>query len=256
MSFKYFNPTDLAFGQKLSAAFIALDRLADSASDNLGLYKDQLAILGEDFVKYYRVPIPKNLTDPCRTDEILDVIDNKFLTIKSIEWKNNKLNFEAFVFNTSNNRISHLKGTTDLKEGYAYYEEAKNNKKTDVEVTFNKSEDWTLGNLLFQFKVDTSSGKVNLIGSVSGIEFIPYDWGSVTHIKWGEQLAGANQSYTPKGYQCICIEGQQNHIEVKVNGKRVFGGDGHNCRRYHIMYVNPTMTISGDYDWIKEIVYY
>ena len=42
MSYDFFNPTDLAFGQKLTAAFISLNNLANAAESNLeDVYKNQ-----------------------------------------------------------------------------------------------------------------------------------------------------------------------------------------------------------------------
>lgn len=257
MSYDFFNPTDLAFGQKLTAAFISLNNLANAAGSNLeDVYKNQ-EFYADYIGKNYPVSKPRKLGDPCRTDELYNLVNDHFMRITNLKKNDDgKLFIEAHLFNQRTNRMTHLTGTTDLEEGYIYYNEANSVIKPDKPFLFSEDEDGSLGTYFAHFTYDKNTGQVKFFGSVSNLGLIPYDWGSVDHLKWGKQVAGQNQEYTPTGYQCLCIKGNHNDIEVKVNGKRVFGGKGHNMVRHHIIYVNPSMVISGSYEWIREIIYY
>lgn len=256
MSFKYFNPTDLAFGQRLTAAFTELNNLAASAEENLSILDSQIDLVELAGYRHYQVPIPRELTDPCRSNELYQLLTNKFMAISKFIYEDGKFQIVAYLFNDSTMRITRLEGSSTITEGFVYYKEAYSIAKNEGELVFSEEENFTLGNLFCQYKIDTKKGKIYLIDYNQELDLIPFDWGNITDIKWGEQVAGANELYKPTDYKCLCIKGHRGDIEVKINGKSVFKGKGSTCTRHHIVYANPSTEISGTYEWIKEIVYY
>ena len=132
MSYDFFNPTDLAFGQKLTAAFISLNNLANAAASNLeDVYKNQ-EFYADYIGKNYPVSKPRKLGDPCRTDELYNLVNDHFMRITNLKKNDDgKLFIEAHLFNQRTNRMTHLTGTTDLEEGYIYYSEANSVIKPD-----------------------------------------------------------------------------------------------------------------------------
>lgn len=77
MTFDFFNTSDLAFGGKLTSAFKQLFNKIEQAEDNIDSVLERQAIYSDYFFKNYIVGEPTNATNPCRTNEILNIIKNK-----------------------------------------------------------------------------------------------------------------------------------------------------------------------------------
>ena len=77
MTFDFFNTSDLAFGGKLTSAFKQLFNLLQQAEDNIDSVLEKQAIYSDYFFKNYIVGEPTNATQPCRTNEILNIIQQK-----------------------------------------------------------------------------------------------------------------------------------------------------------------------------------
>ncbi len=76
MTFDFFNTSDLAFGGKLTSAFKQLFNKTEQAEDNIDSVLERQAIYSDYFFKNYIVGGPTNATQPCRTNEILNLIKN------------------------------------------------------------------------------------------------------------------------------------------------------------------------------------
>lgn len=77
MTFDFFNTSDLAFGGKLTSAFKQLFNKVGQAEDNINSVLEKQAIYSDYFFKNYIVGEPTNATQPCRTNEILDIVKLK-----------------------------------------------------------------------------------------------------------------------------------------------------------------------------------
>lgn len=77
MTFDFFNTSDLAFGGKLTSAFKQLFNKVEQAEDNIDSVLERQAIYSDYLFKNYIVGEPTNATNPCRTNEILNIIKNK-----------------------------------------------------------------------------------------------------------------------------------------------------------------------------------
>ena len=77
MTFDFFNTSDLAFGGKLTSAFKQLFNKCKQAEDNIDSVLEKQAIYSDYFFKNYIVGEPTNASNPCRTNEILNIIKNK-----------------------------------------------------------------------------------------------------------------------------------------------------------------------------------
>lgn len=77
MTFDFFNTSDLAFGGKLTSAFKQLFNKCKQAEENIDSVLEKQAIYSDYFFKNYIVGEPTNASNPCRTNEILNIIKNK-----------------------------------------------------------------------------------------------------------------------------------------------------------------------------------
>lgn len=95
MTFDFFNASDLAFGGKLTSAFNQLFNECKQAKDNIDSVLEKQAIYSDYFFKNYIVGEPTNASNPCRTNEILNIIKNKKGNISVI--LNNDTNDNSIV---------------------------------------------------------------------------------------------------------------------------------------------------------------
>lgn len=254
MSFDFFNNSYLAFGSKLTTAFNTLENMIVAAERNLEqVIKDQ-DLYKEYYNRNYLVPRPISPTSPCRANEIFDVMNDKNVYLNKLKY--NGVNLEACIglFNRSNNRITRLEGTTDLKEGYAFYSsEAISNSNVDRELKFVSDFEDVKGILLFQYRIGLD-GTINLVGSVSNLYLIPESINYLTGMSFGSKVSSGG-SYTAQDFECLCVIGKENNIEVKLDGTTILKGQGHNCVRHCIIYAKKGAKITGTYDSIYRINY-
>lgn len=95
MTFDFFNTSDLAFGGKLTSAFKQLFNKCKQAEDNIDSVLEKQAVYSDYFFKNYIVGEPTNASNPCRTNEILNIIKNKKGNISVI--LNNEANGNSVV---------------------------------------------------------------------------------------------------------------------------------------------------------------
>lgn len=74
MTFDFFNTSNLAFGGKLTTAFKQLFNQVEQAKDNIDSVLERQAIYAEYLFKNYIVGQPTNGSNPCRTNEILNLV--------------------------------------------------------------------------------------------------------------------------------------------------------------------------------------
>lgn len=257
MSFDFFNTSYLAFGSKLTAAFITLNRLAEEAENNIEqVYKDQ-EIFNQYLNRNYLVPKPNSPDAPCRSDEFFDLMNDKEIYIRKIIYDNNKLEVKLTAFNRTNNRITKLSGSTKIKEGYACYKEAVSNIKHDRTIEFVEKQEDIKGIVLFQYRID-KEGNINLVGSVANMSLVPFDISQYNGMEKGATLATNSAKYTSNDYQAVCIVGTLPILQVNLNGKLVMGNTWHlnnQNKRHCILYLKPDDIITGTYDSIFRINY-
>lgn len=256
MTFDFFNASNLAFGAKLTGAFTQLDNLAEAAESNLERVYYNVSIMEDYIGKNYLVAKPTSPNKACRTNEIFDLIDDIKYRLDTIEYKNNKLHIKAHIFNERNSRITVTEGETELKEGYAFYRQAKNNTynpdNPTTEMKFVKEISEGEGELLFQYRID-NSGAININGlDAKVLGMIPFDSTQYSSLSKGETISG---DYTANDYECLCIVGNKNNISVKLNGTEILRGYGNECVRHCIIYVKPDDKITGTYNRIFKINY-
>lgn len=244
MSFDFFNPSNLAFGSKLSAAFTQLNSLADAAEENLAKVYEIQSTLSQFDRKNYVVPKPSKPTSPCRTNEAFDLLNDTSVIVNKLEYTNSKLEVDINLFNRTNNRLTKGTGSTTLTKGYCYVKPATSNQKPDRELSFDKDLVFDKGDLLFQYEID-SSNNVILIGNLNDICCYPSNGNVYTSLSKGETLSFTNGVYTAKGYECVCLIGYENNIQVILNGRVILQGYGSMMKRHCILYLKPNDEIRG-----------
>lgn len=244
MSFDFFNPSNLAFGSKLTAAFTQLNSLADAAEENLAKVFEIQDTLSQFDKKNYIVPKPSKPASPCRTNEIFDLLNDVSTIINKLEYKEGRLTIDLNIFNRTNNRITKATGSTSKTKGFCYVKPATSNQKPNREITFTDDLDFSSGNLLFQYEID-SSGNVILVGDTSNICCFPSNGNVYISISKGESLNFKNGTYTAKEYECVCLVGYKNNIQVILNGRVILQGYGSMMKRHCILYLKPDDEIRG-----------
>ena len=121
MTFDFFNTSDLAFGNKLTTAFKQLFNKREQAEDNIDSVLEKQAIYSDYFFKNYIVGEPTNATQPCRTNEILnlikninDAIDVNILFTQDITTDNDILTINANVYDKTLNIVSKITASKSL----------------------------------------------------------------------------------------------------------------------------------------------
>ena len=254
MSCGFFDAAYLGFGCKVYAAFVTGESLVKEAEDNLKQVKSDQAIYDEYLNKNYQVPKPATGSAPCRVNELFDIVNDKPVYIRKIQYVNGVLSVDVGLFNRSNNRITRLTGSTGAKSGYCYYSsEAVSNTNPERELKFVDNISKVRGTVLFEYRID-SSDVINIVGSVSNLFLIPSDISQYTSMSLGERVATIG-SYTTQDYECLCIIGKENDILVKLDGTTILKGQGRNNVRHCIVYAKKGATISGTYAEIYRINY-
>lgn len=110
MTFDFFNTSDLAFGGKLTSAFKQLFNKCKQAEDNIDSVLEKQAIYSDYFFKNYIVGEPTNASNPCRTNEILNIIKNKkgniFVILNNDAKGNSTVSVKANIYDFTNNIVT------------------------------------------------------------------------------------------------------------------------------------------------------
>lgn len=122
MSYDFFNTSNLAFGAKITSAFRQLFSSAKQAEDNIQSVLDRQAIYSDYVFKNYIVGQPTTKTNPCRSNEILNLIKDlgfiKDLTITLNGVGNNIADvvlIDANIYNKSLNINTRITGNRPLR---------------------------------------------------------------------------------------------------------------------------------------------
>lgn len=265
MSFDFFNTSHLAFGSKLTKAFLQLDRLCSEAEEN----QENLELILQEYSQYvnrnYKAPFPTRPDAPCRTNELFDII-NDLNAIKYIRL-NEEGNLECAInlFKRVSNRFTVASGSTTLKEGYASVIDSISNAHPEREIQFTE-EYPTTGNVLFQFRVDPEDN-INIVGD-SKSYFLPGTFNHIIGMEYDEDvLTDATTSngkvYEASSYECIiCIgyarwgtdrqytdgspDGSWSSLLINKNGNTIENVNGIQQRVYSVIYLNPGDKLSGN----------
>lgn len=256
MSFEYFNTSHLAFGSKLTRAFRQLEKMCNDAELTIGRYIEDVEYLGEYINKNYRAPFPMSSSNPVRANEIFDVINDEII-IKEISYKDNIFVVSLNYFNRVNNRFTIGKGSTDLKEGYAFMPDSISNMNPTTEIKFVKSTEQGKGKQLFKFRIG-SDNNINIVSHVDNI--VKFNAGSINHINniaIGDSLS---LPYTATDYEAVIITSKLinwgDNFNVYINGRLMSSSNGYTHRNYFMAYLNPNDTIDAShYSGAYKVIY-
>lgn len=256
MTFDFFNTSHLAFGSKLTKAFLQLDRLCTEAEEN----QANLKLILQEYEQYsnrnYKAPFPTRPDAPCRTNEIFDII-NDLNSIKYIRL-NSEGNLECAInlFKRVSNRFTIASGTTELKEGYASVIDSVSNARPEREIQFTETYP-TAGNFLFQFKIE--DGNINILGD-SKAYFLPGDFNHIIGMEYEKDVS--TTSYTAEGDECIVCVGQGGAgadsiwpLTVKVNDKIKVDAKTKNTKNFAVIYPKKGDVITGNMSRAFKIKY-
>lgn len=246
MTFDFFNTSHLAFGSKLTKAFLQLDRLCTEAEEN----QESLNTIIEQYSQYvnrnYKAPFPTRPDAPCRTNEIFDII-NDLNSIKYLRI-NEEGNLECAInlFKRVSNRFTVATGTTELKKGYASVLDSISNARPEREIQFTETYP-SSGNFLFEFRIDEYNN-INIVGD-SKSYFIPGDFNHIVGMEYEKDVS--TSSYTAEGNECIvCVGlgGSGNTIRrltVKVDDTTKIDVGTKNGKNFGVVYLKPGQTLTG-----------
>lgn len=272
MTYDYFNTSNLAFGSKLTKAFVNLTKLSDDVNKKSQAVIDRWAAYQAMLYKNYLVPRPTEADNPVRTSEMYDLMRGNLFFIEQLVFHNNRLYVKMHKFTSSTNRMTKLTGNTTLKRGYAFIQDAISNNNTARTINFVSDMSEGRGNLLFEFRVD-KEGVVNLIDDVSPMALIPNDMTQYNDVAqyeviknfpvedyytrfdglntrgrdgWTHYGTSKSFTYTPTEDMCIIAVGSQGAIRVKRGSKIIFQGMGYLKGANSILYVKAGDTYTFD----------
>ena len=249
MTFDFFNTSNLAFGKKIAQAFQTLEDKLTAAEDSVTNALQNI----ESYKQYgklnYVAPVPFKTDSPARFDEILDVIDT-YKLFKSLKYSNGLLSVE-FVCVLNNNKINLITGSTELKEGYAFFKQSLSNSNYQRAIRFSSEDDRESGELLlFKFRILNDKNIILQGDTQSLLGYYAYDATQYRSLTKGEDIT--KLPYTATDYECVSISGNDMYNEVKLNGTTIFKGQGYDGRkhdyrakRHIIVYMKPDDVLDG-----------
>lgn len=164
MPFDFFNPSNSAFGNKLTAAFRQLEGLAEEATNNITNSIADLSTFSQYLNRNYQVPAPDRADAACRVNELMNIADDGDL-IREIKYSGGKVIATVAIHTKASGRITIASGETTLTSGYAYTRLSVSNKSTGAQILFASSAGQTSGVVLFKYSI--SSGNVIIDSSYS-----------------------------------------------------------------------------------------
>lgn len=259
MTFDFFNISNLAFGDKLTSAFIQLDNLTKEAENNLEYVLNNQQIFQQYVNRNYRVPIPIKPEMACRVDELFNLIKN-IGGLKKLDYDKttHTLTVDYVEYNEDTDRITHVTGSTDIfdtgnQEGYCFFIRAVSNKNLEKEARFSFENDRKSSEIeLFRFRLNKDASKLIVLGDNPFGYYEGYDTSQYSSVSKGDDITFP---YTSNGYNCILVKGNLNNINVKVNGKTTLSGTGNAVTRYNVLYLKDGDKIEGSLSTGFEINY-
>jgi len=255
MTFEYFNTSSLAFGSKITAAFRQLENNMTYAINSVDAILGDLEFYQQFITKNYRVPAPIRATMAARTNELYAIVDD-MNKINYLSFNDNTLFATILYYNPTNHRITRATGSTTIREGYAYVSPSPSNTKLTRTIRFSSSST-AQGNeiLLFQYRVDPE-GRIFLVGDLrTSLKLYPQDATQYKSLSKGD---GITLPYTANDYECLCIVGHRNFLDVQVNGETIIKGDGggaYDNINHAIIYVKKGDVVSGSAQFAFKVRY-
>lgn len=249
MTYDFFNTSHLAFGPKITSAFNSLGQLEAAATANLDILFKRLEYYTDISGKNYRVPQPSKETDPCRTAELFDLLDDKVMLIKEMSYKENLFTFRANYFLPTNKKITVMVGTQEMVAGdeyFVYCELATTNTATGKVCEFRKTTDNATGTLLF--KVEINPDGIPVMSELNpNIMIKPTDYFNHYEAIVNKETVG-DGTYTATGYECWAFVGNINAGEVRVNGATImrYRADSDIQYNHTIVYLKPDDVVTGN----------
>ena len=160
------------------------------------------------------------------------------------------------MLNITNNRLSVLSGSSELKQGYIRFKESISNSLPNGKVIFTENENDDEYVTICRYRVD-SQGILNIVGSTTNLDIVPYDVSQYKAMQRGNTLATNNAAYKSDDYQAVCVVGRSNRLMVYLNGRKIIGNtqDLKYNDRHTIVYLKPNDEITGIYNTIFRIDY-
>ena len=257
MSFEYFNTSHLAFGSKLTRAFRQLEKMFNDANENISIYIQNLDVLGEYVNRNYRCPFPTNPDMAVRCSELFDLINDEYI-IKEAEYKDGTLKIAVNTFDRNTNKMNIISGSTDLKEGYAYYHPSISNTNPASIIEFTNEQDSAKGLCLFKYRVD-DNGFVNIFdGSSDVIDFKIGNMDKINSISLGNTVS---LPYAATDYCCILIVGNKTagtstSLSCSINNVEVCHSEGSYHKDAYIAYLKPNDILTASvYSYARFVNY-
>lgn len=241
MSFDFFNSSNLAWGNKLSAAFNSLNNLADTALGNLVQVASDLEYYSQFLNRNYACPKPYRADMPARSNEIYDIVNGLVLT--DIEYSGDELYVFITKYNDSTGKITEAWGGTKLREGYAFVIPAASNNNPEREIRFSQSNIKEPNEiLLFQFRLD-SNNKIYLVGDVSELKVNPCDCTQYRSMSKGGEIA---LPYEAQDYEAVCISTRYGAKgSITLNGQTIIKDDTTKNQEHAILYLKKGDKLNG-----------
>lgn len=174
MTYDFFNTSNLAFGNKLTKAFLNLTKTTDDVYIKCQEIFDRWDAYQGYLNRNYAVPRPQEADNPVRSNEIYDLLRTEPFHIETMKYADGKLQIVIHKFNANTNRISKLTLNTTAKSGYVFYRESTSNQSGIGKLQRVASMADGVGIFLFQYRID-SDNIVNIIDDASDLKLIPFD---------------------------------------------------------------------------------
>lgn len=243
MTFDFFNPSNLAFGKKITAAFQQLEQLRDKAEDHVDDVLNDLDVYQQFINRNYAAPQPTKGDMPARVADLFEILNHgNFIREFSYDKTTKTYKIDAILWNETGSRYTVCKGTSEGKsEVYCYVQYANSSKYPEKEIKFSETENSSLGVLFAHFKDGYLSGKPEqypLLNAVSGDVTTWYDMTLGANIGSTYQN---NEDYTALFASADSHDGNQVY-RFKVNDRLLMQGAGHwkyTNQAHAILYLKP-----------------
>lgn len=233
MTYDFFNTSNLAFGSKLTKAFLNLTKTTDDVYIKCQEIFDRWDAYQGYLNRNYAVPRPQEADNPVRSNEMYDLLRGEPFHIEAMKYENGRLQVIIHKFNVNTNRISKLTLNTTAKSGYVFYRESTSNQSGVGKLQRVADMSSGVGTFLFQYRVDNDN-VVNIIDDTSDLKLIPFDTNQYTTLTREDiqsypirenykrfdgdtEYYGTSESYnyTVPEDMCIIAVGSQSGLRVK-----------------------------------------
>lgn len=251
MTFDFFNTSNLAFGQKISAVFKTLNNQAQQAEDNIETILYDLTYYKQYINRNYQSPVPTTPSMPVRTNELYKIID-EIPPVLELALVDGVLNIKVRFFSKNSNLITIAQGTTTNKTGYVFVTPSISYDKVEREIRVgSEAEPQRNEILLFRFRIDTQN-KIHLLGDTqSFLKLYPQDASQYKSLSVGRSFN--KDYYKADDYICVAVvtEGNSDAVatDIRLNGNEIIAGlanTHYGMAQHSIFYLKPGDYVSGN----------